>query len=148
MDDESTTLLRRIAAYNVRFYGAAYLENRNPVFVWKAYRECREGGFELPTWILEYFDSAAQRLCELEGRAHTGTDMLAALRLDSMGRSTRIGRAQTTECSLEAYQRLKIYTSDLKMSKREAKDRVCEEMGIDIRTLNRYVKAVKDALDS
>lgn len=40
-------------------------ESGNPVYPWAAYRECRAAGLDLPDWVLEYLDHAAEGMWEL-----------------------------------------------------------------------------------
>ena len=39
-----------------------YETTQNPMFAWRAYELAREAGIKIPTWVLEYFDLAAQNL--------------------------------------------------------------------------------------
>lgn len=39
-----------------------YQRNKNPVYVWIAYKEYRDRKLDLPSWILDYFDKAADSI--------------------------------------------------------------------------------------
>jgi hypothetical protein len=64
----------------------------NPLHVWSAYRLHRAARYDLPAWILEYFDRVASKLFELEKAIKRGekiepaTAAAAALEIGQSGR--------------------------------------------------------------
>ncbi|PUB90292.1 MAG: hypothetical protein DBP01_08275 [gamma proteobacterium symbiont of Ctena orbiculata] len=47
---------------NLEAYMWLYQRNKNPVYVWIAYKEYRDRKLDLPSWILDYFDKAADSI--------------------------------------------------------------------------------------
>ena len=38
-----------------------YVKNKHPLFVWKAYKICRDAIYSIPSWVLEYIDTIASK---------------------------------------------------------------------------------------
>jgi hypothetical protein len=38
-----------------------YLKSKHPLFVWKAYKICRDATCSIPSWVLEYIDTVASK---------------------------------------------------------------------------------------
>ncbi len=45
-----------------------YQESDNPLFVWEAFKYCRDNGKEIPDWVYEYFENVASNLLSLSKR--------------------------------------------------------------------------------
>jgi hypothetical protein len=73
-------------------------ESKNPVFAWRAYRECREAGIDLPEWVLEYIDCVAAAIDRLAGdppaKNKIAPALADALLMKSDGAGTVFSRAQ------------------------------------------------------
>ena len=72
-----------------------YDTSDNPLHVWNAYRLHRAAGYDLPAWILEYFDRVASKLFELKKAIKRGEEIepaaaaAMALEIKAPGRSGR-----------------------------------------------------------
>jgi predicted RNA methylase len=45
-----------------------FQESKNPLFVWEAFKFCRDNGKEIPDWVFEYFGNVASNLISLSER--------------------------------------------------------------------------------
>src|SRR5207245_10904378 len=50
------------AAERVADHGDWYLQDRNPLRAWLAYRDCRRYRLPIPEWVLDYFDRVSDAL--------------------------------------------------------------------------------------
>ena len=135
-------------AYQLKVDTAAYMESKNPLFLWRLYQNCRREKIEPPPWVLEYFDQVAVELIALEGKRHIAKDVLFALRLDAIGKNTKTPRTKLTMKTIGAYQKYNIYRSDLGLDKGEAEERLSKEYGNTTRTIRRWIKNIREALDT
>lgn len=53
---------RAFKVLDIRECKISWEETKNPLFVWRAYQVSREIEYDLPTWVLEYFDKSANHL--------------------------------------------------------------------------------------
>ena len=45
-----------------------YQNTKNPLFVWVAFKSCRDNGQVIPDWVFEYFENVASNLISLSER--------------------------------------------------------------------------------
>ena len=137
--DKEMQSRRAFAVPAIRRYLVAYLESRNPLFLWKIYVECEFAHLPQLKIVREYLYGVAQRLGKLDPEeGETGAEALAALRLSSTGQGTRFSRAKLTDNKITAYMLNDIYDGDSK--------RIAEEFGKSERTIRSWLKDVRDVV--
>jgi hypothetical protein len=50
----------------------SYEKVKNPLFIWEAFKICREDFHAIPGWVLEYLDAVADKLLELPNKYESG----------------------------------------------------------------------------
>jgi hypothetical protein len=50
----------------------SYEKGKNPLFIWETFKICREDLHAIPGWVMEYFDSVADKLLELPNKYESG----------------------------------------------------------------------------
>jgi hypothetical protein len=56
---------RALKVFDIRVCRVCWDETENPLYVWDAYQICREIEYDLPSWVLEYFDRSVKNVFNL-----------------------------------------------------------------------------------
>ena len=64
-----------------------FQESKNPLFVWEAFKLCRDHGQKVPDWVFEYFDNVASNLISLSEREKMSDQRAADEVYDVLGMS-------------------------------------------------------------
>ena len=62
-----------------------FQDSGNPLFIWGAFRLCREQGQEIPDWVFEYFENVASNLIALSEREEMSSDRASAEVYEALG---------------------------------------------------------------
>lgn len=62
-----------------------YQESNNPLFVWEAFKYCRDNGKEIPDWVHEYFENVASNLLSLSKRDRMSNKRASAEVYEALG---------------------------------------------------------------
>ena len=132
--------------HNMRFWRACYRTSRNGLFAWKAYREARRAGIDVPQWVLKYLDGAADDLADIGKVKDPKAPVFRALRIYTYGKNTAFSRAALAEERLATYQQYTAMTDprhkplddDLK-----ARKQLAAEHGKSLRTVTSWIGEVR-----
>ncbi len=62
-----------------------FQESENPLFVWEAFKTCRDHGQEIPDWVFEYFENVASNLVSLSEREKMYDERASAEVYEALG---------------------------------------------------------------
>ena len=106
LEDRKHSEQRAIAQDYIETLRNEYEHSGNPLFVWRAYFEARAFGFDVPGWILSYFDAAAMEISRLYQAAAHGdkgsTDLRHILDALKFRRKGEMGRGSVFEKALKS----------------------------------------------
>jgi hypothetical protein len=79
-----------------------YQEEGNPLFVWRAYKNCRKHNLPIPDWVLRSFDDSADNLLNIEAINNPAGETYGALGLNRPGSGTEFKRFDEYQKKLNA----------------------------------------------
>jgi hypothetical protein len=125
-----------------------FQKEQNPLYAWRAYKNCRHHNMPIPDWALNYFDNSADNLLKMEVPDHPADKAYDALGLNKPGSGTQFRKFLEAEKKLNAACRV----ISLKRNERESEPRrnidiyaeVAENYGISVNTLIKWLGEYKE----
>lgn len=88
---EPTAETKRTSEQQISSFEACYAHTKNPLFVWRAYLECRRAKLLIPDWVHGYLDSVATEFWQLATsipKSGLNRQVLKILKFSSKGTGT------------------------------------------------------------
>ena len=115
-------------------------KDQNPLYVWRAYQNCREHKVPIPDWVLAYLDSSAGKLLDIEFPEQPAHETYAALGLNRKGRGTLYKRFLDADNRFKAVCEV-ISGNDEALRKIDIYGKVADRMGVETSTIQKWCKA-------
>lgn len=130
----------------LNIYRFCYLDDENPIHLWRIYQHCRNYGLQIPVRVLEYFDEvAAGLLPEVENDALRPTDeegKQPSAKIENEGefiRSAVTGPHTVYEADLTLR---RVTAAILNANVKNTQD-VADVFGVDPHTIRRWIRKIK-----
>jgi len=90
------------------YFHEKYLEWSNPLYVWYAYKLCRDYNHKIPEWISQYFDESAKNLARIKSPESRASALAyEALGMNKMGKGTPFSDFYDVELGIKVANRVK-----------------------------------------
>ncbi|MGD8993030.1 MAG: hypothetical protein PVI00_16350 [Desulfobacterales bacterium] len=115
---------------------------KNPLFVWEAFKLCREHGKEVPDWVYEYFENVASNLLSLSEREkmskqRAANEVYEALEMSQLSPRDIFDRFSLYKRNQNIVQRICSLIEDKKKKVTHAVAAVSEEMKLEYGTVRK-----------
>ena len=117
-------------------------EKQNPLYVWRAYHNCREHKIPIPDWVLTYLDSSAGELLDIVDSKDPAHETYAAVGFNRKGRGNLYKRFYEDEKRFKAVCQVVDLTRNKEKEKPRKKidvyDEVAERFEVEIETIKKW----------